>query len=735
MNNKQNNDVEQLGQCLPSVTTRCSTSTSTSTSRIVEQHEESDKTKHNSNKVTLLWQRLPPGLRIALVLFVSALLTTVRITYLYGQLSYHSVLYSTALAMTITATYTMSAYIVVRTFWYTSTDLECAYEELDQLELQLQLQREHEQEQQQEQEDIDIENGFAAHAAVTNQDVWLNSLQYHNTSRAVAPPLANENEEGDITGLYPDVTVCYSTIQGFPAWSSTRSPDQVFELLEAVFTEFDNMAQLRGEREVVKVDGMADSYICVTGLANVDPLHAVKMARFASDCLELFQEITERLERTLGPDTSELQLRVALNSGPVTAGLLQGARTRFQVSFTASANKAINYISGISTEHFEPSQSPHFRIFLFITVQLFGDTFNNAISLERTGEGNRIHLSRATANILKASKKEHWIQPRENSELGNTYWLTAAHGQVHRRQSCSYVSAVPTASVKKTARIKNHTDLDDHSHSSCDSTATTSATTVLPADKTYSFQDIMAAKEYNRIEWTTDQLAAMLKKIVARRQAIQRHDEKLGIAIKDSVLPTMTTNTKTGVGRLVLKYTPVEASVLDEVRDSLDMPRIPRGYLREEEKIDLENIELPERALEELTNYVSTVTTFYFDRNPFHNFSHASHVLQSIVKMTERINSPREAALERERSDNSLVDLVSRQQKNDASTITTRRTKKMPKKTLSREELTDHTYGIADDPLCHFAVVFAALIHDCTFVLLVVLLCCSLASLYVCLRL
>jgi len=55
------------------------------------------------------------------------------------------------------------------------------------------------------------------------------------------------------------------------------------------------------------------------------------MARFAYDCMIRMKDITKDLETQLGPDTSDLTMRFGLNSGPVTAGLLRGERSRFQL--------------------------------------------------------------------------------------------------------------------------------------------------------------------------------------------------------------------------------------------------------------------------------------------------------------------------------------------------------------------------------------------------------------------
>ena len=73
--------------------------------------------------------------------------------------------------------------------------------------------------------------------------------------------------------------------------------------------------------------------------------------------------------------------------------------------------------------------------------------------------------------------------------------------------------------------------------------------------------------------------------------------------------------------------------------------------------------------------------------------------------MMERIVSPAQAAMEKDRSRSDSEDETTPRDKR-------RGRKRLVRKTLSREELTDHTYGIADDPLIQLSCVFAALIHD-----------------------
>jgi class 3 adenylate cyclase len=179
-----------------------------------------------------------------------------------------------------------------------------------------------------------------------------------------------KNDGKPIADLFLETTILFADIVGFTAWSSVREPSQVFILLETIFQAFDDIAR---KRRVFKVETVGDCYVAVAGLPQPRADHAIAMARFANDCMVKMLALVKKLELTLGPDTGDLSMRMGLHSGPVTAGVLRGDRSRFQ---------------------------------------LFGDTMNTAARMEHTGHRGKIQLSQETAALLTAAGKISWLSAR-----------------------------------------------------------------------------------------------------------------------------------------------------------------------------------------------------------------------------------------------------------------------------------------------------------------------------------
>lgn len=131
-----------------------------------------------------------------------------------------------------------------------------------------------------------------------------------------------------IADSFTNTTVLFGDIADFTAWSSTRQPTEIFVLLEALYAAFDKIAKEMG---VFKVETIGDCYMAVTGLSVPPENHHLRMVRFARHALRRMNVITREVEVSLGPGTTQLGLRIGLHSGPVTAGVLRGEKSRFQL--------------------------------------------------------------------------------------------------------------------------------------------------------------------------------------------------------------------------------------------------------------------------------------------------------------------------------------------------------------------------------------------------------------------
>lgn len=135
--------------------------------------------------------------------------------------------------------------------------------------------------------------------------------------------------------------------------------------------------------------------------------HAVAMGNFATLCLKEMSKVVHDLEPILGPDTSDIQLRIGLHSGPTTAGVLRGLKGRFQ---------------------------------------LFGDSMNTTSRMESTGVAGKIHVSQEFAEEIRKQGKEDWLELRKDPVIVKgkgeltTYFLNTERDQN---------SPSPTPSVPK----------------------------------------------------------------------------------------------------------------------------------------------------------------------------------------------------------------------------------------------------------------------------------------------
>ena len=118
--------------------------------------------------------------------------------------------------------------------------------------------------------------------------------------------------EQEIADTFADVTVLFGDIVGFTALSSNTSAVDIVEMLNGLFSRFDELAQRLG---IEKIKTIGDCYMGVCGLPKPCLDHTVRMARMALQMMELTAEFSKKLG-------IPLQLRIGINSGPVGAGVI-----------------------------------------------------------------------------------------------------------------------------------------------------------------------------------------------------------------------------------------------------------------------------------------------------------------------------------------------------------------------------------------------------------------------------
>jgi class 3 adenylate cyclase len=126
-----------------------------------------------------------------------------------------------------------------------------------------------------------------------------------------------KQSQGVIADGFPDVTVLFADIVNFTPLSERIAPEAVVQLLDELFSVFDQLAQRHG---LEKIKTIGDAYMVVGGLPEPRPDHAQAVAEMA---LAMREEVVGHA----GPSGRPLQVRIGIDTGPVVAGVI--GRSKF----------------------------------------------------------------------------------------------------------------------------------------------------------------------------------------------------------------------------------------------------------------------------------------------------------------------------------------------------------------------------------------------------------------------
>jgi adenylate cyclase len=158
--------------------------------------------------------------------------------------------------------------------------------------------------------------------------------------------------EGVIAERYEESSVLFADIAGFTVLSSKLPPDQVVQMLDEVFRDFDSLA---GRLGLEKIKTIGDAYMVAAGLPE----------RRSDHCEAIF-ELAVEMQRLMREKFSKkfdgLELRIGIHSGPVIAGVIGTVKFAYD---------------------------------------LWGDTVNTASRMESHGVTGQIHVTEAVYERLK----------------------------------------------------------------------------------------------------------------------------------------------------------------------------------------------------------------------------------------------------------------------------------------------------------------------------------------------
>lgn len=185
--------------------------------------------------------------------------------------------------------------------------------------------------------------------------------------------IAEELKANDkvVSKLHKDVSILFTDFKGFTSIASKMEPEQILNMLEEAFTEFDKIIEEFG---LEKIKTIGDAYMAVAGLPEPDPYHAIHAVAAGL-------KMQEYMDRTIGRQKRRgeevWELRVGINSGPVVAGVIGKKKFAYDI---------------------------------------WGDAVNIASRMETNGEAGKVNISTNTYQLVRNYVE---VEPKRSVQVKN----------------------------------------------------------------------------------------------------------------------------------------------------------------------------------------------------------------------------------------------------------------------------------------------------------------------------
>lgn len=139
--------------------------------------------------------------------------------------------------------------------------------------------------------------------------------QSESLLRNILPaPIADRLKEhpGAIADSFPSASILFADIVEFSMLAERLPPQALVNMLNGLFEAFDELAE---KHQVEKIKTVGDAYMVASGVPQPRPDHATAIALFALDA----RKAVTNYNAVHG---TNLQLRIGIHTGPVTAGVI-----------------------------------------------------------------------------------------------------------------------------------------------------------------------------------------------------------------------------------------------------------------------------------------------------------------------------------------------------------------------------------------------------------------------------
>ncbi len=156
--------------------------------------------------------------------------------------------------------------------------------------------------------------------------------------------------------FYESATILFTDFKGFTKLSEKMTTQELIAQLDTFFSYFDSIIQMY---KIEKIKTIGDAYMCVSGIPEPNPEHAMNMVKAALE-IQDYMKIVNMVNEKKGYPT--WQIRIGINTGQIAAGV-------------------------VGTKKF--------------CYDVWGDSVNIASRMESSGEPGKINISGTTYELIK----------------------------------------------------------------------------------------------------------------------------------------------------------------------------------------------------------------------------------------------------------------------------------------------------------------------------------------------